>query len=114
MSLPEGTRASDRDRERVAESLRDHYGAGRLSEEDLSERIESAYGARTVAELAALTADLPPKRKPAAHPARRGLEASVRVHLTIYLVVNAMLIGIWAAAGAGYFWPVWPILGWGI
>jgi eukaryotic-like serine/threonine-protein kinase len=28
--------------------------------------------------------------------------------------VNVMLVGIWAASGAGYFWPIWPILGWGI
>ncbi|MEA2448980.1 MAG: eukaryotic-like serine/threonine-protein kinase [Thermoleophilaceae bacterium] len=34
--------------------------------------------------------------------------------MTIYLAVNALLIGIWAAAGGGYFWPVWSILGWGI
>ena len=26
-------------------------------------------------------------------------------------VVNAVLVGIWLAGGAGYFWPVWPILG---
>jgi len=25
-----------------------------------------------------------------------------------------MLVGIWAASGGGYFWPIWPILGWGI
>jgi class 3 adenylate cyclase len=25
-----------------------------------------------------------------------------------------MLIAIWAASGGGYFWPIWPILGWGI
>lgn len=31
-----------------------------------------------------------------------------------YLAVNAMLVVIWAATGAGYFWPIWPILGWGI
>ena len=35
-------------------------------------------------------------------------------HLTIYLLVNVFLIGIWAASGGGYFWPIWPILGWGI
>jgi class 3 adenylate cyclase len=111
-----GVRASDTERERVVEFLRHHYGAGRLSEDDLSERIESAYGARTLAELDALIADLPSKReRPSSHRARRsGLETSVRVHLTTYLLVNLMLIGIWAAAGAGYFWPIWPILGWGI
>jgi class 3 adenylate cyclase len=114
-------RASDADRERVARVLREHYGAGRLSEEDLTERVEAAYDVRTTSELEALTADLPVERpdKPAParpRPRRRrsGLETSVRIHLTIYLVVNVLLIGIWAAAGGGYFWPIWPILGWGI
>ena len=26
----------------------------------------------------------------------------------------ALLIAIWAVTGAGYFWPVWPMLGWGV
>jgi eukaryotic-like serine/threonine-protein kinase len=42
------------------------------------------------------------------------LAKSVRTHLTLYVLVNLFLIGIWAASGAGYFWPIWPILGWGI
>jgi class 3 adenylate cyclase len=42
------------------------------------------------------------------------LRQDFKIHLTVYLVVNAALIGIWAASGGGYFWPVWPILGWGI
>lgn len=42
------------------------------------------------------------------------LSHSFRIHLTIYVLVNALLIGIWAASGGGYFWPVWSILGWGI
>jgi len=25
-----------------------------------------------------------------------------------------MLVGIWAFSGAGYFWPIWVLLGWGI
>lgn len=37
-----------------------------------------------------------------------------RTHLVVYLVVNAALVVIWAATGAGYFWPIWPIVGWGI
>ncbi|NNE96258.1 MAG: 2TM domain-containing protein [Acidimicrobiales bacterium] len=35
-------------------------------------------------------------------------------HLTTFAVINTMLIVIWALTGAGYFWPVWPIAGWGI
>jgi class 3 adenylate cyclase len=42
------------------------------------------------------------------------LRQSFKIHLTFYLLVNVLLIGIWAASGGGYFWPVWPILGWGI
>lgn len=34
-------------------------------------------------------------------------------HLAAYVVVNAMLIGIWAMSG-GYFWPAWVLLGWGV
>jgi hypothetical protein len=42
--------------------------------------------------------------------ARRAFSA----HLVVYVVVNAALVAIWAITGAGYFWPVWSLLGWGI
>src|SRR3954466_10178190 len=42
------------------------------------------------------------------------LSQSFKIHLTVYVSVNLLLIGIWAAGGGGYFWPIWPILGWGI
>lgn len=35
-------------------------------------------------------------------------------HLAIYLIVNGLLVIIWAVGGGGYFWPVWPIAGGGI
>jgi|SRR5829696_9164992 len=35
-------------------------------------------------------------------------------HIVVYVVVNAMLVAIWAITGAGFFWPIFPILGWGI
>lgn len=37
-----------------------------------------------------------------------------RMHLGAYLIVNAMLVGIWALTGAGSFWPGWVILFWGV
>ena len=37
-----------------------------------------------------------------------------RKHVLVYCAVNILLVVIWAASGAGYFWPVWPIAGWGI
>ena len=36
------------------------------------------------------------------------------IHLAVYLAVNALLIVIWAMTSGAYFWPVWPMLGWGI
>jgi 2TM domain len=36
-------------------------------------------------------------------------------HLLIYGLVNAFLVGIWAAVDVhGFFWPIFPIAGWGI
>jgi hypothetical protein len=52
-------RASHADRDRVVEVLRVAAGDGRLSPEELDERLEAALTARTVRELTVLTADLP-------------------------------------------------------
>ena len=35
-------------------------------------------------------------------------------HVVTYVVVNAMLVAIWAITGAGYFWPAWVLFGWGV
>jgi len=35
-------------------------------------------------------------------------------HAAVYVVINTMLVLIWAFSGQGYFWPVWPMLGWGV
>ena len=35
-------------------------------------------------------------------------------HAVAYVVINAMLVGVWAISGAGYFWPAWVMLGWGV
>jgi fatty acid desaturase len=35
------------------------------------------------------------------------------VHLRAYIAVNILLVGIWAFTG-GLFWPIFPILGWGV
>lgn len=52
-------RASHADRDRTVETLRIAGGDGRLTAEELEDRLETALSARTVAELAALIADLP-------------------------------------------------------
>lgn len=37
-----------------------------------------------------------------------------KAHLLVYFMVNAFIVVIWAVTGAGFFWPVFPIVGWGI
>ncbi|WP_030760338.1 DUF1707 SHOCT-like domain-containing protein, partial [Streptomyces sp. NRRL F-2664] len=65
--LPE-LRASDADRDRVAERLRDAVAEGRLDMEEFEERLEAVYKSRTYAQLEPLTADLPAAAAPAAAP----------------------------------------------
>ncbi len=115
-------RASDAERDQVVERLREHFGAGRLTEEEFGARVDRAYGSATLTELDALTLDLPdeggqalaPRPKRHVTSGGRALRAAFRVHFWTYALVNLMLIGIWAASGGGYFWPIWPMLGWGI
>ncbi|GAA2600893.1 hypothetical protein GCM10010304_56650 [Streptomyces roseoviolaceus] len=52
-------RASHADRDRIVDVLRVAAGDGRLTMEELDERLEAALSARTVGELAVLTTDLP-------------------------------------------------------
>jgi hypothetical protein len=104
-------RASDAERDRVVSDLRAHAGEGRLSVDELDGRIASALAATTRAELAPLLADLPRlPRRPSPLADRRDFTELLRS----YLMVMALLVAIWALTGAGYFWPVWPMLGWGI
>ena len=104
--------ASDADRERVAERLQAAAGEGRLTAEELEQRLEGAFSARTGAELEPLVADLP---EPAGVPPRRERRRLWdSEHVRAYVSVSVMLVAIWALTGAGYFWPIWPMLGWGI
>ena len=45
---------------------------------------------------------------------RLNKRADFRGHVLVYVLVNAFLVVIWAVTGAGFFWPIFPILAWGI
>jgi Domain of unknown function (DUF1707) len=103
-------RAADADRERIAERLRQAAAEGRLTPDELEERLEVALSARTYAELDGLVGDLPRREaEPPPAPRRR-----MRPELQTFLATSLLLVAIWALTGAGYFWPVWPIVGWGL
>jgi hypothetical protein len=69
-----GPRASNAERERFCEILERHYAEGRLSAEELSERLDRALNARNLSDLYALVADLPdlPAVEISKEPTRRG------------------------------------------
>jgi hypothetical protein len=71
-------RASDADRDRVVDRLRDAAAEGRLDLTEFEERMGAAYAARTYGELAPLTADLPDQQEAAA-PAH-AQEVLLRAH----------------------------------
>jgi len=112
-----GLRVSDEERERVVREIREHFAAGRLTEDELSDRVQAAYKARTVGELGSLRADLPPlpatrAEQRAELAARRGeLQRRVLQQSGGTLVAFVVCTVIWFAAGAtGSFWPVWVAL----
>lgn len=72
MNLNDRIRISDSDRDRAAAQLRDYYAEGRLTNEELDERVTAALQAQTAGDLRRLMADLPsPVRPPAGRGPRR-------------------------------------------
>jgi hypothetical protein len=107
-------RASDEQRERAAQELREHFAAGRLSQDEFDERVQQAYGARTEDQLRTLLTDLP--RLPASPQQLKAELAERRAQLRRRLIQEtggslclfAVCVVIWLASGAtGMFWPVW-------
>jgi hypothetical protein len=93
-------RASDADREAVAGALRDHAVAGRLTTDELGERVGSAFAARTLGELDALVADLPrgTRRKPGVAIASLLAEGALWLLIGLLMVTIAI---VWAVAWTG-------------
>jgi hypothetical protein len=111
-------RASDEQRDRAAQEIREHFAAGRLTDEELSDRVQAAYAARTEGELNAVLADLP--RLPATRAQQKAEIVQRRRDLQRRLLQEAgggsgaflICTAIWVASGAsGFFWPMFVALG---
>lgn len=88
-------RASDSDRDRVAERLRQAAVEGRITTDELEERLEAAAAARTYGELDPLVADLPVSRPAQPPRARAPRWVAVAGAATLAFTILSML----AAAG---------------
>jgi hypothetical protein len=91
-------RVSDSDRERAADVLREAAGHGRITMDELDERLELAYAAKTYADLAAVTRDLPgPAQAPSAvRPAMTGrIGGTPRSKFSVAIMSGARRMGRW-------------------
>lgn len=93
---PASLRISDADRHRVAELLREAAGEGRLDIEELDQRLEAAYAAKTYAELVPITADLPSQGLAQPPAAVRGhLPASASYDSSLAIMSETKRLGPW-------------------
>lgn len=118
MAQRSSLRASDADRENIAERLRRATAEGRLHAHELEERLAAALRARTYGELDAVVADLPRDRV-----AKRQRSETTRwvrpalglaVAIPVALVVVALVVAAVALVLSGVFavWLVWMAIGW--
>jgi hypothetical protein len=111
-------RVSDQQREQAAEEIREHFAAGRLSEEEMSDRLGAAYRAKTDRELGAIRSDLP--RLPASPAQQKAEIAERRSHLQRRLLQQSgggliafgvcTVIYFAADSHRGQFWPIWVLI----
>ena len=108
--MDERIRASDADRDHITARLREHFAAGRLTSDELDERVSAALKAKTHGELRQLMTDLPEpaaaratqRRDPAGPPwvvRRRGPR-----------LLPVMLLVLLAALLPGGHWLVFGVL----
>ncbi|MBF6164834.1 DUF1707 domain-containing protein [Streptomyces gardneri] len=106
-------RASDADREKIVDQLRHAMNEGRLTLPEFDERLQQVYSAKTYGELTPLLSDLPAQRE--SRPARgTGIPQWIIIMWTPWVFVNALCVAIYLATGAGYFWPFWVAVPWGL
>jgi fatty acid desaturase len=103
-------RASDADRDAVAERLRHAAVEGRLDADELEQRLHTAFRARTYGELDRLLADLPARPLRVERPrgaARTAFVVGLRV-----AAVLAALTAVVAFAAVAFVWVVMWLVIW--
>ena len=90
-------RISDTDRDRAAEVLREAHAEGRISIDELDERLTSVYNAKTFADLVPVTRDLPATQDAATAqaPALGRIGGTARFKLSLAILGGASREGQW-------------------
>lgn len=114
--MSSGIRASDHDRDRTANLLREHHAVGRLDPEEFAERLDKSFHAKTVEELDRLTADLPAidlyPLPTASLPRRRVVNTDLPAASVFRQAGSGSGISGTGFAGSGRFSPGW-LAAWG-
>jgi hypothetical protein len=107
-------RASDSDRELVAERLRQAAAEGRLLAEEFEHRLARALRARTYAELDPLVADLPIVRRRGSRGSQLApVGALVLAGVVAVAVVGVLIaIAVMVVTGFMFAWGFWILLAW--
>jgi len=105
-------RASDADRDRVAEMLRTAATEGRIATDELDERLGATLSARTYADLEAVVVDLPWS----SHPAQRRTGSPVRsialVAIALAVVLPLIMAVVTVFTSIFAVWMLWAVVGW--
>lgn len=107
-------RIGDAERDRAISVLSDHFAAGRLTHEELDERVDRAMQARFDADLRPLFADLP-RQEPSAPVQRMPAPAypsglALAFAALFWLVPLLLVIGVIAAVASGAPWIIWGLI----
>jgi len=109
-------RASDEDRDQIAERLRKATGEGRLLAEELEERLEATFSARTYGELDAVVADLPgvttARRRERPRPLAPGPINVIALLILAPVIMSLMLAAAVIVAMVFSAWGALLIVGW--
>ncbi|MFG1920748.1 DUF1707 domain-containing protein [Cryptosporangium sp. NPDC048952] len=113
---PPRTRSSTVERERVVSILRAAAEAGLLTLDEADERMATCYASQYRDELAPLLADLPDQGRGLIPPdpeeqtrERQAVRAALGGHFAFITFLGLLLTAVWAIAGGGFFWPVFPL-----
>jgi len=112
MAAPASLRASDADRDRVAERLRKAAGEGRLLTEELEQRLETAFSARTYGQLDALLADLPGARLTRGGRRPHPLGSALAFAVVLAALTAVLIVVLLVATGVFAAWMLWIVFGW--
>jgi Domain of unknown function (DUF1707) len=113
MARRSSLRASDSDREQIADRLRNATAEGRLLAEELEERLTVAFKARTYGELDALVSDLPPgKLAPRERSSMHLVPRAFALVLAAVVILAVLAMAAVIITSVLAVWMVWAVIGW--